>query len=634
MARIPIVSEFKPQGIDKAIKEFKKLETTGQKIGFGLKKAFLPAAAALAGVGAASVSLVNAGERAATANARIEQINKSMGLFGESTQAVTDRLVKLAEATARQTGIDQNSIKATQAKLLTFGEVAKTADEVGGAFDRATTLALDLAAAGFGAAETNAVQLGKALQDPIKGITALAKSGVTFTDEQKAMIEALVESGQTLEAQEVILKAIEDQVGGTANATANATDKMKVGFSQLTEQIGMALLPAVEAILPIFMNLVQFAADNTDVIITLGAMIGALAGFIVAANVAMAAWNAIGTITKVVNAALGQSFSALWVATGVGIVIVLIGAIVLLQAKFNILGKAVDGVSWYFTKWWATVKWVFNKVIDGINFLIRAWNKLPLVPDIEEITWKFDQMAESTHDASDTMRRDHEATKKKIIENELAYDDLKLSLQEYAREGEKAAKVTTPKVTKGFEGLRGAISQADLKLRGLYDDLTREESVAKFEGLMQDLKDAVGTDGFEKALRDAKLGVFDLADNVGGLSAALQQELIFAIDTGDAEWLDTLILSIKENWSAFSGTRFTSWENAQFTSLDPFNEAILNMDPALSAALGNRSASKGGTMNVTVNMPAGSNGDDVVRALQETQRRKGALPFAVNGARR
>jgi hypothetical protein len=83
-----------------------------------------------------------------------------------------------------------------QAKLLTFGELAKSADQAGGAFDRATKAAIDMGAAGFGTAEMNAVQLGKALNDPIKGVAALAKSGVTFTEQEKEKIKTLVESNK------------------------------------------------------------------------------------------------------------------------------------------------------------------------------------------------------------------------------------------------------------------------------------------------------------------------------------------------------------------------------------------------------------------------------------------------------
>lgn len=227
-------------------------ETEGRlgKFGGTVGKIGLAAGAAFAAVGAAAVvvgkQLIGAAEAASTANARIDQIAKSMDLFGAATGEVTNRLVKLAEKTALNTGVDQNAIKATQAKLLTFSELAKTADTAGGSFDRATKAAIDLAAAGFGEASQNAVQLGKALQDPIKGITALARSGVSFTEAEKERIAALVESNQLGEAQQLILAAIEKQVGGTAEATANASDKMRVAFSQVQERLGAALLPAFE----------------------------------------------------------------------------------------------------------------------------------------------------------------------------------------------------------------------------------------------------------------------------------------------------------------------------------------------------------------------------------------------------
>jgi phage-related protein len=229
---------------------------TNEVQGFGSKMANFgkkaAAAFAVAGIAAAAFAVkfakdaIVAGEAAATANARIEQINKSMGLFGESTNEVNKALIDYAEKTARATGVDTNSIKATQAKLLTFKELAATANEIGGNFERSTKAAIDLGAAGFGTAELNAVALGKALNDPIKGISALSRNGITFTESEKDRIKVLVESNQVGEAQNMILKAIETQVGGTAEATANATDKMRVGFTQITETVGIALLPVFE----------------------------------------------------------------------------------------------------------------------------------------------------------------------------------------------------------------------------------------------------------------------------------------------------------------------------------------------------------------------------------------------------
>lgn len=178
---------------------------------------------------------IKAGEADITAEARIRNIAHSMRVFGEQADIVTDRLVELAGEQARLVGVDDDVIQMAQAKLLTFKELAKTADEMGGAFDRATTLTLDLAAAGFGTAEGNAVQLGKAMNDPIKGLASLSRAGIQFTDVEKSKIRVLVESNRMLEAQEVILKAIETQVGGTAAATANATDRLAVASDQLKE---------------------------------------------------------------------------------------------------------------------------------------------------------------------------------------------------------------------------------------------------------------------------------------------------------------------------------------------------------------------------------------------------------------
>jgi hypothetical protein len=388
---LPIISEWNPKGIDKAIADFKKLETTGQKAAFAIKKAALPAAAALVAIGATAVSAIKAGEAFATANARVANIADSMGLFGTETKAVTDRLLTLAEATARQIGVDNLSIKATQAKLLTFKNLAATADKVGSSFDRATMAALDMASAGFGSAEQNAVQLGKALEDPIKGITALAKSGITFTASEKKKIETLVESNKLLEAQDMILQAIEKQVGGTAKATANDTDKMKEGFRQFQQQLGSALLPVLAKITPLLTGLASWATKNKTAFIIVASVIGGIATAILATNAALAVYNTIQALTAVLNGGLTASnaalatstgavtaattaatasFSALWVATGAVVIIAIIAALVALQVKFDIFGKTVDGIKYAFNKLWGAIKFVFDWVKNNWPLLL------------------------------------------------------------------------------------------------------------------------------------------------------------------------------------------------------------------------------------------------------------------------
>ena len=241
--RIKIAAEYDQRGLKKAQQEL-------ANFGNNAKKALLAVGVASAAVGVGLVKFgadsIAAAQNVEQANRRLEQVAKSMDLFGAATAQVSQRLIDFAEKNEVLVGVDGEVIKATQAKLLTFKELAKTADSVGGSFDRATMAALDLAAAGFGSAETNATQLGKALQDPIKGITALTRSGVTFTAQEKEKIKALVESGNILEAQNLILSAIETQVGGTAEATAKASDRMKLAFENILESVGEQLLPVFQ----------------------------------------------------------------------------------------------------------------------------------------------------------------------------------------------------------------------------------------------------------------------------------------------------------------------------------------------------------------------------------------------------
>ena len=237
---VVLKSVFDDKGIKAAQNEFGKI---GKTLGAAFAVVGAATAAAAAGLIKFGSDSIAAAENVAQANNRLGQVAKSMGIFGAQTDQVTDRLIKFAEANELTVAVDAEVIKATQAKLLTFKNLAETADEVGGSMDRATMAALDLAAAGFGSAETNAVQLGKALQDPIKGITALARAGVTFTQVEKDKIRALVESGNVLEAQNLILTAIETQVGGTAEATAKASDRIKLAFDNISEAVGEALLP-------------------------------------------------------------------------------------------------------------------------------------------------------------------------------------------------------------------------------------------------------------------------------------------------------------------------------------------------------------------------------------------------------
>lgn len=165
---------------------------------------------------------------------------------GGAANVTTKSVQELAEATARKTGVDDEAIQAGANLLLTFKGIRNEAGEGNDIFDQTTKIMVDMSVAMGTDAKGSAIQLGKALNDPVRGITALRRAGVDFTAEQQNTIKALVETGDKLGAQKVILKELEAQFGGSAEAQATAMSKARVEFEIMAGSIGELLAPAVE----------------------------------------------------------------------------------------------------------------------------------------------------------------------------------------------------------------------------------------------------------------------------------------------------------------------------------------------------------------------------------------------------
>src|SRR5574337_439094 len=191
--------------------------------GFSVGLGTLATSAAVIGGVTAVVGGISAGVRvgaqefsdASKAAAQTASAIRSTGGIANVTAKQVDAL---ATAVMNYSGIDDEAVKAGENLLLTFKQVRNEAGKGNAVFDRATRAAVDLSVRGFGSIETTAKQLGKALNDPVRGMTALGRAGVTFTEGQRKQIKALVETGKTLEAQKLILREVESQVGGSARA--------------------------------------------------------------------------------------------------------------------------------------------------------------------------------------------------------------------------------------------------------------------------------------------------------------------------------------------------------------------------------------------------------------------------------
>jgi hypothetical protein len=351
---LPIVSEFNAAGIKRAVAEFKQLEGAGKKAQFAIKKAAVPAGLAVAALGGFLVTAAKGAEEARQANQRLGNVLESMG-FGEAT----DRVAAYAESLEKTIAVDADVIKATQTKLATFAGLTKTVDKAGGAFDRATLAALDMAAAGFGTAEGNAVQLGKALENPIKGIAALAKSGVTFTDQEKEKIKTLVESNQLLAAQDLVLQAIEKQVGGTSEASASSFDKMKFSLAGISDTFGELVLPAIDKFAVLLAGVSVFVAENEKLVAIFVLTVGGLALAVLAVNAAMKVFNAVMIVGKVVVAA----FNFVLAANPITLVVLALAALV---AAFIVAYKTSETFRNFINGLFDAIK---NGVTASVDFL-------------------------------------------------------------------------------------------------------------------------------------------------------------------------------------------------------------------------------------------------------------------------
>jgi hypothetical protein len=265
--QIPIAFKSDPRGIK---------EAESALSGFGKKLAGIGVAVAGAfAIGAVfrfAKESVLAGERAQQFNDILVQVAKTTDAFGGNLAAGTNRLIKFADAQELVIGVEAELIKETQAVLLSFKAVGSSAGEAGGSFDRATKAAFDMAAVLKTDARGSAVQLGKALENPIKGVTALARAGTTFTDQQRAQIKTLVESNRLLEAQDLILTEVESQYGGAAEAAALRSQKISLAFGQVQDALGAALAPAFEKFATFFITevvppLTKFFEDDFPALI-------------------------------------------------------------------------------------------------------------------------------------------------------------------------------------------------------------------------------------------------------------------------------------------------------------------------------------------------------------------------------
>ena len=360
---------------DEASEQIKKM-TSG--IGNALdsaKSASFAFGGALAAVGVGLYSTARAAADAEKVHKQLEAVLKSTGgaagLLKEDIEAQATALSKL-------TNFEDEAILSGQNLLLTFTNIK------GPVMQQATEAMLDMAAAMGTDAKGSAIQLGKALNDPINGISALTRVGVTFSDEQKQVIETLVKTGKTAEAQKVILAELSKEFGGSAKAQVDPIIQMKNAMGDAAEEIGTALLPIINAFAK---ALSHFATDVVPVLIE---KIGKMVDFFKEHKVAMYALVGliIGGLVPAVYAAV-SAFAALalslapFLIAGAIIGGIVAGIVWIVENWEMISDKAKEiwgGIADFFIGIWDSITGAIEAAWDGIkSFFSALWDGIKVI---------------------------------------------------------------------------------------------------------------------------------------------------------------------------------------------------------------------------------------------------------------
>ena len=327
------------------------------KVGLAIGKGALVAGGAIAGIAALAVKdLAETESIMAQLDAVIKSTGGAAGVTREQAMGLADALEKTTKFSAESTMEAQNL-------LLTFTNIGKDV------FPTATKTALDMATALGGDAASQSVALGKALNDPIAGISALGRVGVTFTEEQKNVIKSLVETGDVAGAQTVILEELNKEFGGSAEAAGNTfAGKLEIAknaLGQVTEGIALGLMPHLQNFLDWVISkmpeIEEFSKKTFETVTkVVETTIAVFRDYLIPIFVTIYEWVQENwpTISAIIKAAF-DTIKFVWNNV--------------LSPVLGLLWDTLKGVVSWVSENWPTISAAFKTVFDAIKFV---WDKV------------------------------------------------------------------------------------------------------------------------------------------------------------------------------------------------------------------------------------------------------------------
>lgn len=299
------------------------------------------------------------------------------------------QLEESAASLASNTKFSSTDVFGMQSLLLTFTSVK---DKI---FNEAQPAIMDLAQRMGGDLKGASIQVGKALNDPTQGMTALRRVGVSFSEEQKTVIKRLQETGDLAGAQKIILKELASEFGGSAQAAFNADplaqfNKTMGSFQKSVGQVAMDFLeklaPSLVYIANLFKSLGKFLKEHADILIFITGVYITYKGIMLG----ILAWEKLNVYWKGVSATatalltaydmaraegMGVLTAAQWAlniamdANPIGLIVLGIAAAIALVAEIVV----------HFNDWGAALTLLMGPVgllISGIMSIYNHWQSI------------------------------------------------------------------------------------------------------------------------------------------------------------------------------------------------------------------------------------------------------------------
>lgn len=430
---IPIISSLDGTGFAKAITQLKKLETTSERAGFIAGKAFLPAVAAMGALTAAAGYSVKAAIEDSAAQA---QLAKTLQNVVGATDAQISATEKSISSMAMATGVADDQLRPALASLVLGTQDLATAND-------ALTLALDVSAGTGADLATVSDALSKAYGGNYKALRQLSPQLYSMIKDGASLDEVMAELSRTF--------------GGSAAVAANTAEgkfkRLNVALSEAAEAIGLAILPAVEAVLPYLISFGNWAQDHVGTLMAVGTAIAAIATALIGFKAAQVIANAVTVVTTALNWSLAASAAAANTALTIGVGAAAIAAGLVVAAGAFMAFKAATKTSV------ETIK-PFGPQLSEINKGLG-----PLPAQLEKTGGAAKSMADKVKEASDALKKYLEAAladaQKQLVDAETAFSDFSTNVADSIKDAFSFAdaKEAGDETGQGFlQGLRDQVA--------------------------------------------------------------------------------------------------------------------------------------------------------------------------------